>query len=261
MLPIPGAMQATLVSFYGEKPKKFVKLIHDCQNKISESLRSAYTPYQLDQVHATIVGLEGHRHSKKILNANFLNFRHEHKLVQLDSFLGHLRAGGNVPIEIQIGGYPYYQDQKDVPFSSQGKQPYERTFSIRADKVVAMGWPAIRLKRGDHDMPLHNFRKAFQEVNVLHKEHRTTTDTDDDFYFVLGHVDRRYAKADEIEKLEKEVREFLAQRPPTRLSLGLENLSIVAYLDAQLPVGTSCRFRVTDTNFDGSDLLQLYPKR
>ena len=242
-------VQTTLVAYYGPKPEPFQQLIHLCQKRISELLNHGFIPYQSEQVHATIVGLEGCRIDDKILNKNFIDYRGECRLVDLSQLLQFLK---HVPhIELRIGGY---KAEHHFGFESRGKHPYERSFAIRGEIAVAMGWPVNGSK------PLDCLRRRFTEVNVLHKEHRTDADVDDDFYFVLGRVDKRVAKDEAIEVVNEELRKFFANCEPVELVLSRESLSIVAYLDPQLPLSTSCAFDLIKSGLDGPTLVSVYPQ-
>src|SRR5262249_42401834 len=123
---IPDRMQVTLVSFYGEKPGAFAELIRNCQDKLLEHLKSAFLPYHLDQVHGTVVGLEGWRFADKIQNRNYLDLRGETRLVDPDKLLGFMRSGTIPSIPILIGGY---KQGTHYDFLSRGKHPYERSFA------------------------------------------------------------------------------------------------------------------------------------
>jgi hypothetical protein len=246
---VPNRMQVTLVSFHGDKPSQFATLIRNCQNKLLEWLKSAFLPYHLDQVHGTIVGLEGWRFAEKIQNKNFLDLRNETRLVDPAALLEFVRSDKFPSIPLFIGGY---RSGVDYGFESREKDPYERSFSFQKDIAVAMGWPTERSK------PLNTLRRQFTTVNVLHKEHPTTHAVDDDYYFVLGRVDRRFANDTLLEDAAESIRGLLASEV-TPITLSRNALSIVAYFDTQLPLGTSCRFSVTDGELDASALLDLYP--
>ena len=246
---IPNQMQVTLVSFHGEKPDELASLIRDCQNKLLESLKSAFLPYHLDQVHGTVVGLEGWRFAERIQNKNYLDLRRETRLVDPTVLLEFVRSDNFPSIPLAIGGY---QHGEDYGFVSRGDHPYQRSFSFRRDIAVAMGWPTERSE------PLDKLRREFNTVNVLHKEHPTKTAVDDDYYFVLGRVDRRFAADALLKDTAESIRAFLADRPAL-ITISRNALSIVAYLDTQLPLDTSSRFPVTDRNLDATALLDLYP--
>ncbi|MBW4521912.1 MAG: hypothetical protein KME16_19690 [Scytolyngbya sp. HA4215-MV1] len=242
-------MQVTLVSFYGEKPDPFVNLIRDCQDKLLESLKSAFLPYHLDQVHGTIVGLEGWRVAEKIQNQNFLSLRGETRLVDPSGLLTFLRSSDYPTFNIDIGGY---EEGKDYGFLSREKHPHERSFSFRGEIAVAMGWPKEQSK------PLDQLRRQFNVVNVLHKEHVTQSAEDNDYYFVLGRIDRRVIDDQRLEATADSMRRYLASRSIS-VTIDRDALSIVAYLDTQLPLDTSSRFPIMDSNLDARVLLELYP--
>jgi hypothetical protein len=53
-------MQATLVAYYGKKPAELSTLIREVQGKVIDVLSDAYFyRYDIEQVHSTIIGLEG----------------------------------------------------------------------------------------------------------------------------------------------------------------------------------------------------------
>ena len=250
MIVVNNQMQTTLVAFYGTKPESFSRLIRLCQERISQSLRHGFIPYQVEQVHATLVGLEGCRIGDTIVNKNFLDHRGERRLMNFSALLELLRSKQFPHIQLRIGGY---KAGENLGFDSRGKHPYERSFAIRGETAVAMGWPVNRSR------PLDCLRRSFTEVNVLHKEHRTETDVDDDFYFVLGRVDKRVATDEGIKEVHDELRQMLANIKPVELLLTPESLSIVAYLDTQLPLNTSRVFDLMKSGVDGPTLVRLYP--
>jgi hypothetical protein len=65
--------QLTLVSLYGDKSKNFSAVITQWQQLDAQALGSAFTPYDIRQIHATIIGLE--RHQTSAYNANFVSVR------------------------------------------------------------------------------------------------------------------------------------------------------------------------------------------
>lgn len=197
-------MQVTLVSFYGEKNGKVVEFIRFCQDKLSKLLLSAFRPYEMEQVHATIIGLEGCRLEDKIKNENFHSFSKEERFMSAVELLDYLRSDDFPSFNIRIGGYRHHED---YGFLSQSKHPYLRSFSIQSSIAVAMGWPY-----DDENFPdtLERLRRHFNELNILHRWHRKPSEKDNDFYFVLGRVDRRFVGDIQIQQVEEEMRLFLA---------------------------------------------------
>lgn len=258
MLEIPGRMQVTLVSFYGEKSGKVMELIRFCQDKLSELLLSAFRPYELEQVHATIIGLEGCRLGDKIKNENFQSFGKAERLMSTVELLEFLRSDDFPAFDIRIGSYRHHED---YGFLSQGKHPYLRSFSIQSSIAqgsiaVAMGWPCDNDKFPD---TLESLRRHFNELNVLHRWHRKPGEKDNDFYFVLGRVDRRFVSDVRIHQVEEEMRLSLAGINNMTLPVNKDVLSIVGFLDTQLPPQTSCSFKIDDADLNDNRLLKLYP--
>lgn len=246
-------MQATLVSHYGVKVKPFSEMIQSCQNMLSELLPYAFLPYELEQVHGTIVGLEGFRKGQGIINFHFKALRQEEKTVQYVELLNFLRSERFPNFKVRIGGFRH---ERNYGFLSQNSHPFLRSFSIRNDIAVAMGWPIDA--SGFPDL-LDQLRRRFNEFNVLHRWHRTPDEIDNDYYFVLGRVDRSQLNHTNIETAEQQMRLFLSEQSEITIPINNTVLSIVGYLDTQLPKQNSCSFSITDDSLDESMLSALYP--
>jgi hypothetical protein len=235
--------QFTLVSFYGPKERGFARLIRHCQEAATKKLGSAFQPYDLSQVHATIIGLE--RFGPDFHNANFQRWRRRRVIMDIDGFVRYLRGGRHFPIRIQVGGFA----AREYPFRSRGLTPYERSFSRQADSLVVIGWPAKKqtrrrtasapgrlLQEKDLYPPtLDLIRREAQRFGILHAHHRTTADQDNDLYFRVGLIDSKRVDPAEIGELERQMRQELSRRPPLVMELTLADLSIVAYKDRTLP--------------------------
>jgi hypothetical protein len=246
MLELPGQMQVTLVAFYGEKPAELTQLIISLQNMLASALRSAFRPYQLEQVHETPVGLEGHRVDTTIQNLN------SGLRVDPSGLLSFVRSDHS--IRVRVGGY---QHHKEYPFKSRGMHPYVRSFSVQRDIAVAMGWPV-----DDSGFPnsIDHLRWRFNsQLNVRHKWHKQAGDCDNDFFFVLGRVDRRQIDAFRLQRVVEKARLSLAGLDGVLATIGADTLQFVAYLDPQLPIETSCSFAVNDPALTAERLLVLYP--
>ena len=50
--------QATIVMLYGPKPSCLSTVILNCQEQIAQLLRHHFMQYELQQIHATLIGLE-----------------------------------------------------------------------------------------------------------------------------------------------------------------------------------------------------------
>lgn len=242
-------MQATLVAFYGKKNNDLEAFISACQNKILETIGSSFLPYSLEQVHATIIGLEGYRIADKVKNTNFENYLGQTRLVDPSTLLEFIRSDDFSTIEVKIGGYrPGGQC-----FESRSQDPYERSFSVQGNRVVVIGWPTAA---PEGQTILDNCRRSFNKVNILHKWHRTPTEIDDDFYLVLGQV--QGLQKDLKEQLIESMRQFLCIDITTNVTVDRNSLSVVGYSDAQLPSSTSHLFPVMGSGLTPKTFLNLY---
>lgn len=249
----PGNMQVTLVSYYGEKTGRILEYIQLCQDQLSTGLLSAFQPYALEQVHGTIIGLEGCRVGEWVKNENFSTYRAVERWMSPKKLLQFLRSGEFPALMVRVGGF---QLGKDWGFTSRGQHPYQRSFSIQGSIAVAMGWV---IENNTFPDTLDQLRRHFNRLNVLHKWHRHEADQDNDFYFVLGRVDRRKTSDRQIQWVEGSMRQFLAEMTHITFPINREVLSIVGYLDPQLPLQTSCSFKLDDEHLQPDQLLRLYP--
>ena len=242
-------MQATLVSFYGNKPKELEKFILACQKRIIEIIGTSFLPYELEQVHGTIIGLEGYRFADKIQNASFETNLSQRRMVDPAVFLEFIRQADIDTINIKIGGYsPEFKE-----FTSRDQLPYKRSFSIQNNIVTLMGWPTVV---PDGCRLLDKYRRSFNKVNVLHKWHRTLDEVDDDFYLVLGRV--KQIKEEEKECLVEMMQLYLSTQVTVNVALERNCLSVVGYIDPQLPISSSCALSIIDKRLTPSYLLDLY---
>ena len=99
-----------------------------------------------------------------------------------------------------------------------------------------MGWP---FSAQTYPGTLDAFRRCFNHYNVLHKYHRTDNDIDNDFFFVLGRIERSVVQEHEIRHAEDRMREKLAAINPVRFPVGREVLSLAVYEDPQLPLDST----------------------
>jgi hypothetical protein len=253
MVEMPGKMQVTLVGYYGEKPSELAQLIRYLQDILSETLKSAFRPYHLEQVHGTVVGLEGHRFGATIRNSNSADLG-IHSDVDLLRLLTFLRGDDFPTIQVRIGGY---RPHEKYSFDSRGMHPYLRSFSIQGEIAVAMGWPIFN---SDFSNSLDELRWYFSsEFGIRHKWHKKDNDRDNDFFFVLGRLDRRQVEGVRLQGVAERIRLTLAGFDAIRATLSADTMQIVGYLDPQLPVETSCSWAVKDQTLTAARLLALYP--
>jgi hypothetical protein len=243
-------MQLTFVSHYGPKHGPFAEKICLLQSVIAEQFGSRFKPYTVEQVHGTIIGLEGARFETRIRNDNFRRFRGAEQFIDFHGLLDFLRTRPEADWEVRVGGYDLACDHG---FTSAGQHPFLRSFSIQGEIAVAMGWPHCS---GSFVPSLDELRRAFQRFGALHKWHQCKSDVDNDFFFVLGRVapDTESAERDAVQQI---VREHLAAAP-LQLPVTRASLSFVAYLDPQLPSDTSQTFLLNDQQVTASLLAGIY---
>ena len=242
--------QVTLVSFYREKPLSLQTFLENCQNLILDQVGDLYIPYQLDQIHGTVIGLEGCSKNSQIINTHFADRYGVHQEVKLEVLLSHLRGTSHLPFHLQFGGYHAEYNE----FFSRGCTPYERSFTIQGDTIVLMGWDT-RAQKGAQI--LDDFRRSFNTLNILHKWHRQESDVDDDFYMVLGHMP--HANPSVKANLTKRMQQFLSKAKHTlRINMDASWLSLVNYKDTTLPLNLSTSIQLHDPRLTAAYLKHCY---
>lgn len=230
--------QATLVAFYSidSKPTILRNLILECQKIIESSNNDIYkNKYSLDQIHATIIGLEEITYDlNKRINKNFLKIRNEKKQMDVDNFIGYLLQSNIFPFKIQIGGF----ENRDYSFQCQGSRPYIQSFSIKNEIAVLKGWPVLLRKNGKKEYPniLNKLRTKAQKFGILHAYHSTPIAIDNDFYFRIGIIN--IDKMKNIAKIENEIRLLLSQKDPIIIDVNIENLFIVKYFEGNVSLNS-----------------------
>jgi hypothetical protein len=248
----PGKANLSLVAHYGDKPPEIDALIRDAQEILQEELPLAFRKYDIRQVHATLISLEGHRTGNVIINANYTRFCHERRAIDFKKAFKLLAKSDFLPFAVRIGGY---REHSDYPFTSRGTHPYQRSFSIQGDIAVAMGWPC---DGKDYPPVLDRLRRAFNSANILHKYHRTTDDTDNDFYFVLGNIILENTSHATLQNAHARMLEFLSCRDPLVVTVAREHLRIIAYTDPKVPPDTTRSYALDEAEAKLDEIKSLY---
>lgn len=228
--------KVTLVSLYGEKHGDLKVLIQECQEMIMESkLGKVFNPYEIEQVHGTIIGMEKHEDHNELFNKNIydksgvkLEMHYEVLLDVIEQYL---------PLTIRFGGF----GKNDEPFLSNGKRPYIRSFQVQWDssRFTLIGWPHEDGKYCDRK--LWGLREALErKCNIKHKY-----SDDNDLFMVLGQIEcvdqERDQLADcETRSLEKKVREYLSGNKRD-IEITDERLFIVQYEKETLSLDCTTR--------------------
>ena len=232
-------MNLTLVAFYGPKPRPLADLISAIQTELSSQLGDAFTPYALDQIHATLVGLEGYRTEAGILNSNLLAMVGAARPMDLEGLFHFLLKTPILPLNIRIGGF---RRSEAYPFTSRGQHPYARSFVLHRREAVVIGWPSTKEK---YPMSLDHLRRCCMAYNVLHKYHQGASAVDNDLFLVLGRLTRDCISPEECAAVEYSVRELLSFHQPLDVTFGAATLSVVAYEDRSLPTQLSRAYPLT----------------
>jgi hypothetical protein len=205
-----------------------------------------FRPYNIHQVHATITGLESVEGSPRY-NRNLAEHRGSWKTMDLLGFSDFLQNTKLLPLTVQIGGFA----DRDYPFTSRNRRPYERSFSIQGDKAVLMGWPVTHESSPAGADPnatpesmtypdtLERIRHHAADFNILHSWHRQPGDVDNDFYMRIGLFSPLPSDQEVVRFLEIEMRAMLGASEPAFVRVGPADLVFVSYHDETLPRASS----------------------
>lgn len=244
------AQLITAVALYGTKSGEFKGLLETVQALISESLRDRFRPYTLDQIHGTVVRLDGVADAQTglILNLRYLEVTGVARAMDHARALEILAAHLTPPLGILVGGHA-----PDTPamFASRGQQPYERMFSMQGDAFVLVGWPVSTVTDGISPGPLDELRREMSGANILHWYHDSPAAIDNDFHLVVGH--HLGAPEDQTKEAVRAVRTYLAHHP-VQIEVGTDQLAIVA---ADSPTLAPARF-IGRLPAGPADIVQLY---
>ena len=244
------AQLVTAVALYGTKTGALRSLLENVQAICGETLRGGFRPYHLDQIHGTVIRLDGATDAQTGLTVHQRYLERTGTLRAID----HARAAEILaacltpPLSIRIGGY---LPGTPATFASRGQHPHERMFSVQGDAFVLVGWPVRKVASGAPDRPLDELRRKMNDANIWHWYHETSADVDNDFHLVVGH--HNGVPQHETAEAVSRVRAYLAQHP-VRIEVGVDQVSIIA---ADSPTLAPARF-VGRLPVDPADLVELY---
>ncbi len=176
-----GSRFVSAVAWYGPKTGRLRELLTGVQALILEHLGDDFRPYSLEQVHATLIALNGVRAGGTIVNEYLLAHSGEAREMDLPRVMDILARRFDTPLRVRIGGFGPHQP---VPFTSRDQHPAERTFSVQDRAFVLVGWPADSLAGGA--APLDEMRREMSTANVRHRYYSGDADIDNDLYLVMG---------------------------------------------------------------------------
>jgi hypothetical protein len=211
------------VAFYGPKTGRLRELLTGVQALIAEHVGGDFRPYTLDQVHATLIALNGVRAGGTIVNEYLLEHAGVRQEMDLPRVMDILARRFAVPLRVRIGGF---RPGQAAPFTSRGQHLAERTFSVQGEAFVLVGWPADSISgAGRTRRPLDELRREMNAAGVLHRYHARPADVDNDLHLVVGH--QAGAPAGALARATAAVRDTLAA-DPADLAIGLSDVTIVA---------------------------------
>jgi hypothetical protein len=242
-----GTRFVSAVALYGPKAGPLRDFLARAHAAIAAQLGQDFRPYTLEQVHATLIALDAAADPETgaIVNAYYLAHRGTALEMDLPRVMDILARRFARPFGARFGGFAPGQE---VPFTSQGRHLFDRSFSVRGTAFVLVGWPAESLSGPGR--PLDDLRRDMNAAHVLHKYHRRDADVDNDLYLVVGH--HLGAPPGALRRAEAAVREMLAAQP-IELEIGLGDVKIVAS-DSHTLVPA---LLVSDVPADESVLLRL----
>ena len=208
------------VAFYGPKTGRLHELLTGVQAQIAEHVGRDFRPYTLDQVHATLIALNGVRAGGTIVNEYLLEHAGERREMDLPRVMDILARRFATPLRVRIGGF---RPGQAVPFTSRGQHVAERSFSVQGEAFVLVGWPADSLTGAGR--PVDELRREMNAAGVLHRYHAKPDDVDNDLYLVVGH--QAGAPAAALARATAAVRDKLAA-DPADLAIALSDVTIVA---------------------------------
>ncbi|GEM_PF-5091892 len=220
--------QLSLVAFYGKKnPHPLWQRIGHIQTLIGKIVGDAWQPYSIERIHGTILGLEGLNINGRIINKYYLENEHREVEMDLESVFREVLQTELLPFTIRIGGYR--EDSREL-FTSRGETPFQRTFIVNRENVVAMGWP---YRGNEYVTSLDDLRRSFNRFGCLHKYHTRHCPFENDFYFVLGNLK---APLDEKRKdiLRSRALAAFAKWNDTGIELRKEDICLVRFTDTRL---------------------------
>jgi len=242
----------TLVAFLGDnKPR----ILNDILDEIFDLLPkdpNEFVTYKKEQIHATIIGMEAVVIGGKLYNANFLNKNGQLRKMNVKGLFEIIQAiamSRDPLFTIRFGGFTKGQctctgfDLQDwdcktsnSEFHSYGRSAYEGSFyAFSPGPAMLTGWPVV-VNKDLSKFPryLYGFRRAAEESGYLDSYHSNDKPhwKDDDCYIRLGTFGA--LPATKNNSIVQNVRDFLSQRKPATVDIGLQDLSIVCYKDTSL---------------------------
>ena len=215
-----GTRFVSAVAFYGPKTGRLREVLAGIQALIAEHVGGDFRPYSLDQVHATLIALNGVCEGGTAVNEYLLAHAGVRREMDLPRVMDILARRFATPLRVCAGGF---RPDQATPFASRGQHLAERTFSVQDRAFVLVGWPAESLAGAGR--PLDELRREMNTAGLLHRYHVRAGDVDNDLHLVVGH--HAGAPAAALARATAAVRDRLAG-DPADLAIALTDVKIVA---------------------------------
>ena len=215
-----GSRFVSAVAFYGPKAGRLRELVAGVQDLIASHVGRDFLPYTHEQVHATLIALNGVRDGGTLVNEYMLELAGLRREMDLPRVMDILARRFATPLPVRIGGF---RPDQAPPFTSRGQHPAQRSFSVQDRAFVMVGWPAASIA-GD-GRPLDDLRREMNAAGLLHRYHASPGDVDNDLHMVVGHHDGAPAAA--LGRATAAVRDMLAAEPAD-LAIGMADVKVVA---------------------------------
>ena len=215
-----GSRFISAVAFYGPKAGRLRELVAGVQDLIAGHVGGDFRPYTPEQVHATLIALNGVRDGGTVVNEYMLELAGQRREMDLPRVMDILARRFATPLRVRIGGF---RPGQAIPFTSRGQHLAERSFSVQGEAFVLVGWPADSLTGAGR--PVDELRREMNAAGLLHRYHAHPGDVDNDLHMVVGH--HAGAPAAALDRAAGAVRDMLAGRPAD-LAIGLPDVRIVA---------------------------------
>jgi hypothetical protein len=221
---------ATVIAYYERsKPAALGEFLTDVQHRLRRHLADTFRPRPIDEVHATIIGLDAF--GALTSGDEFSEIRKPSTdrpdIAGLCEYLASEVESRSMTM--QIGGFA----NADLVITSLGARLWQRTLSAYDDKVVLMGWPVDH--QGSPNNSLDALRRGAQRFGFVHRYHKRVSDTDPDMYMVIGNVDQVDAVVlDALIPMRAEL-----EQHSCRVPLSVESIRIAVFDDTRLPIDTT----------------------
>ncbi|MDJ0595718.1 MAG: hypothetical protein QNJ72_37995 [Pleurocapsa sp. MO_226.B13] len=253
---ISSIPNVSLVAFYGDKPPQFITLIERLQAYLAnhQLIQDKFIPYQLEQVHGTIIGCEGVKTESGIIGKWFFERRQEQRYLDCAGSIAYLQRQVDFPLTIRFGGYDRNTNYR---FLSRSQHLYFRSFQLQpaAEETipVLIGWS---WENNRVSLAMDDLRRNLQQFNLLHKYHALPDAIDNDFYLRLGTINASLTPQT-TRIIASEMRNLLESQFPSYISIDQDSIAFVQYQDLSLTPATTKVKSIAEITPE--ILEQLYP--